>query len=241
MVPPRCQSKGSVNSEGWIHSPVETQTSSSERTSDNQWLCKPSQESLPEGSFACPDSQKGGREGKGSNLCSLFQQVVHCPQTKSEIATNLGPQCSQQIFERKNVQNGDPRDNQNLSTTGGMGDITGFQRHLFPHSNTQPFPEVPPVSLPKPNIPVLGCSIWPVNSSYGVHLYGQGSQVNGSVQGYKDPPVPRRLVDSSPYQRILPPGHPVPPRPLPGVGLGSKPSKVRTGTQTDIQVCGLVV
>ena len=127
MVPPGCQSKGSVNSEGGIHSPVQTQTSSSEGTSDNQWLCKPSQEPLPEGSFACLDSQKGGREGRGWNLSSLFQQVVHCPQTKLERVTNLRPQCSQQIFERKNIQNGDPRDNQNLSTTGGMGDIAGFQ------------------------------------------------------------------------------------------------------------------
>ena len=72
-------------------------------------------------------------------------------------------------------------------------------------------------------------------------MCGQRSQVNGSVHGYKDPPVPTRLVDSSPYQRILPPGHPVPPRPLPGVGLGSKPPKIRTGTQTDIRVCGLPV
>ena len=84
MVPPRCQSKGSVHTVRRVYSPIQTQTSSSERTSDNQWLCKPSQEPLPEGSFACPDSQKGSREGKGSNFSSLFQHIVYCPQTKSK-------------------------------------------------------------------------------------------------------------------------------------------------------------
>ena len=39
----------------------------------------------------------------------------------------------------------------------------------------------------------------------------------------------------------MPPGHPIPPRPLSGVGLGSKPSKVGTGTQTGIRICGLQV
>ena len=86
-----------------------------------------------------------------------------------------------------------------------------------------------------------GLFIWPLHSSNGVHLCGQRGQVNGSITGYKDPPVPRRLVDSSPYQRLLPPGHSIPPRPLPGVGLDSEPTKVRTGTQTDFRVCGLQV
>ena len=137
--------------------------------------------------------------------------------------------------------NGDPRDNSNLLATRGMGDIAGFQRRLFPHSNSFPVQKIPSVSLPKPEIPVLGSSLWPLNSSYGVHLCGQRGQINGSSSGYKDPPVPRRLVDSSPHQRILPPGHPVPPRPLPGVGLGSEPPKIGVGTQTGVRVCGLPV
>ena len=41
----------------------------------------------------------------------LFQQALHSSQTKSEMASSLRPQCSKQIFERKNIQNGNPRDN----------------------------------------------------------------------------------------------------------------------------------
>ena len=72
----------------------------------------------------------------------------------------------------------------------GMGDIAGIQRRLFPHTSTQPVPEIPPVSLPKQNLPVPGSALWPINSSYGVDLCGQRSQVDGSFPGYMDPPVP---------------------------------------------------
>ena len=102
-------------------------------------------------------------------------------------------------------------------------------------------PKIPQVPLSEPVVPVSGTSLWPVNSSHGVHWCGQRGQVNGSVTGYKNPPVPRRLVDSSPYQRILPPGNPVPPSPLPGVGLDGKHAKIRTGTPTSLRLRRLPV
>ena len=157
------------------------------------------------------------------------------------MATSLRPQCSKQIFERKNIQNGNTRDNLDFPTTRGMGDIAGFQRRLFPHSHSLRVPVISRIPFPKPVLPVQSPPLWPINSSYEVHLRGQRGQVNGSIPRYKNPPVPRRLVDSSPYQRILPPGNPSAPRPLSGIGLGSEPSKVGTGTQTGARICGLQV
>ena len=157
------------------------------------------------------------------------------------MARNLGPQCSKQIFERKNIQNGDPRNNPAFPHARRMGDLTGFQRRLFPHPHTSKVLEIPQVSLPEPDISIPGSPLWPLNSSYGVHLRCQRGEIDGSGSGYKNPPVPRRLVDSSPHQRILPPGHPIPPGPSPGIGLGSKSPKIRVGTLTNFQVCGLPI
>ena len=217
---------------------IQNQTSSGERPLDSQWLCKPHQEPLPERGFAGLTAKGGSRDGEGSNISSL---TVHSSKTKSEMATNLGPQCSKQIFERKNIQNGNSGNNSVVPATRGMGDIAGFQRRLLPHSSSCKVPEISQVPFSKSVLSVQGPSLWPLHSSNGVHLCGQRGQVNGSIPGYKDPPVPRRLVDSSPYQRILPPGHSIPPRPLPGVGLDSQPPKIRTRTQTDFRVCGLQV
>ena len=241
MVPPGCKSESSVHFEGRLHSPIQGQTKSSQRSVDSQRLCKPPQEPLPETGFAGLTTKGGSRDGEGSNISNLFQQVIHCSQTKSKMAASLGPQCSKQIFECKNIQDGNPRNNSDFLAARGMGDFAGFQRRLFPHSSPCEIPEISQVPFPKSVLSVPGPSLWPLHSSDGVHLGGQRGQVNGSIPGYKDPPVPRRLVDSSPYQRILPPGHPIPPRPLPGVGLDSEPTKVRARTQTDFRVRGLQV
>ena len=213
----------------------------SETPPDSQWLCQSQQKQVSEGGGSKPSGQRGSRDGEGLTISSLFQQTVHSSQTQPKVETSLRPQCSKQIFERKNIQNGNTRDNSDLPTTRRMGDIAGFQRHLFPHTHSRRVPEISQVPLPKPVLPVQGPPLWPLNSSYGVHLRGQRGQVNGSIPGYKNPPVPRRLVDSSPHQRTLPPGHPIPPQPLSGVGLGSKPSKVGTGTQTGVRICGVQV
>ena len=185
---PGCKSESGVNFEGGSCAPIQTQTPSSTIPPDSRWLCTLPEKHLLNGGCTNPVAQKGSRDGKGSNL---FQQTIHSSQTKSKMMTNLGPQCSKQIFERKNIQNGNPRNNSDFLATRGMGDIAGFQRRLFPHSNSHRVPEVSQVPFPKPILPVPGPPLRPINSSDGVHLCGQRGQVNGSVQGYKDPPVPR--------------------------------------------------
>ena len=236
-----CKPKSSVHIKGGLCSPLQSQTSLGKGSPDSKRLCKPHQRLPLARSCTSSDREKGSREGQGSNLTSLFQQTVHCPKAEPQVAANLGSQYSKSVFMRKNIQNGDSRDNPDLSTTRGVGDIARLQRRLLPHSNSLHIPKIPQVPLSEPVVPVSGTSLWPVNSSHGVHWCGQRGQVNGSVTGYKNPPVPRRLVDSSPYQRILPPGNPVPPSPLPGVGLDGKHAKVRTGTPTSLRLRRLPV
>ena len=172
---------------------------------------------------------------------AFFNRLFIVPKPNHKWRPILDLSTLNQFLCVKNIQNGDSRDNPDLSTTRGVGDIARLQRRLLPHSNSLHIPKIPQVPLSEPVVPVSGTSLWPVNSSHGVHWCGQRGQVNGSVTGYKNPPVPRRLVDSSPYQRILPPGNPVPPSPLPGVGLDGKHAKVRTGTPTSLRLRRLPV
>ena len=72
-----------------------------------------------------------------------------------------------------------------------MGNITGLQRHIFPHSHNSPVKEIPKVLFELPDILILSPSLWPGYSSVVVHQSGKGSETHGTDKGYLYPPVPR--------------------------------------------------
>ena len=131
--------------------------------------------------------------------------------------TYPGSEHPEHIFKHGVVQNGDPRDNQNLHTGRGVGHIHRLQGRIFPYSHSQSCKEVHVFSHPGSVLPVQGPTLWPVHSSYGVHSGSQGSQAHGITEGYKDPPVPRRLVGESLFPRHLSPAYTESGSSLPGV------------------------
>ena len=84
------------------------------------------------------------------------------------------------------------------------------------------------VSSEQAHLPVHLSSVWFGNDPVGIHQSGQGSKTDGSSQGYKDPPVPRRLVVESPVPGNLPTTYLDLLGPLPQVGLGSKLEEIGT-------------
>ena len=98
---------------------------------------------------------------------------------------SLGPQLSKQIFERKNIENGNPRDNSDFLATRRMGDLARLQRRLFSHSSSHQVPEISQVPLSKSVLSVPGPSLWPINSSDGVHLCGQKFKLMAQSQGIR--------------------------------------------------------
>ena len=74
----------------------------------------------------------------------------------------------------------------------------------------------------------------------GFHFQNQSYQFRALPFSLSTAPMEFTCVVKPP-QRILPSGHPIHPRPLPGVGLDGEPSKIRVGTQTGVRICGLPV
>ena len=122
-----------------------------------------------------------------------------------------------------------------------MGHLSRFQRCLFPHTNTGTIQEISKIPCPGPDLSIQGTALWSVHSAHGVHCISKGGETDGHTQGYKDPPVPRRLVGESQIPAHLSPTHPNPGQNVPGPRLAGEFREIRTRTQTSIRLCRLPV
>ena len=128
-------------------------------------------------------------------------------QTQQPVETYTGSQQLKQIFKDRVIQNGNPRDNKDLPTSRGVGNLHRFQRCILPHTHTQSVQEVHAFSHPEQNLPIQSTTIQPVHSPNGVYSSGQRGQVSCTVEVYKDPPGPRQLVGQSQIPPNLSPAY----------------------------------
>ena len=150
----RCIKQSGSDLERRVHSTLQGQTQTHKASNHCKRLCTCSQERLPDGSIAFAYGQKCGGEGPSSGLSSLFQSVVPGTQTKQPMETNFRPQCPQQIFASRHLQNGNPREYQNISKARGVGNFHRFQGRLLSHPHTSTIQKVPKVSFAGPVVSV---------------------------------------------------------------------------------------
>ena len=73
-------------------------------------------------------------------------------------------------------------------------DVKDAYFHIPIHSQSRKYNAF---SHPGSVLPVQSPTLWSVHSTHGVHSGGQRGQTDGFTEGYKNPPVPRRLVGES--------------------------------------------
>ena len=241
MGSPGFKSKSSHHTEGWLHSPLPVQTQLDKVTDCNNQLPQSSQTVLPFRSTVSADKQKCSRTGRKSKLTGFLQPAIFGTQAQQPLETGPGPEHLEHLLKHRVVQDGDPKDNKNLPTGRGVGHIHRFQRHILPHTNPQSVQEVHAFSPPGSVLPVQSPTLWSIHSSHGVHSGGQRGQTHGTSEGYKDPPVPRRLAGESLYPQHLSPAYSNPGHTLSGTRVAGEQGEVRAGSQTCLQLCRLLV
>ena len=90
-------------------------------------------------------------------------------------------------------------------------------------------------------LPIQSTAVWSLHSPHGVHRSGQRGQISCTTKGYKDPPVPKRLVGQSQIPPNLSPTNTNLGSSLSGVGLASEQRQIRAGPQTSFQLRRLPV
>ena len=241
MGSPGFKSKSSHHTEGGLHSPVPVQTQLDKDTDCNKQLPQSSQTVLPFRGTVSADKQKSSRTGRKSKLTGFLQPAIFGTQTQQPVETGPGPEHLEHLFKHRVVQDGDHRDNENLPTCRGMGHIHRLQRRLLPYTNSKSVQEVHAFSPPGSVLPVQSPTLSSIHSSHGVHSGGQRGQTHGTSEGYKDPPVPRRLAGESLYPRHLSPACSNPGHTLSETRVAGEQGEVRTGSQTGFQLHRLPV
>ena len=194
MGSPRRQPQGGFSPQRGLRPTLSVQTLSDKKSYNNKLLCRSPQEQLPVGGISSAVKQKCCRTGSKSTIPGVLQPVVPCTKAQQPVAPHLVSEQIKQLSENTNFQNGDPRDNTDLSPDRGVGYLHRLQRRVLPCPNKQSIKEVHAFSYPRQDLSIQSTALWPVHGSHGVHSDSQGGQVASHETGYKDPPVPRRLV-----------------------------------------------
>ena len=119
--------------------------------------------------------------------------------------------------------------------------LNRLQGRLLPYPYTGTVQEISEISCPRLDIPVQGTALWSVHSTLGVHCNSKRGETDGHTQGYKDPPVPRRLVGESHIPPGLSPTYPKSSENMPKIRLAGEFGQVGAGSKTDLRFCRIPV
>ena len=203
-------------------------------------LCQSPQEQLSDGGITSAYRQKCCRISAQSDLPRVFQPAVLGTQTQ-QVETNTGPEQSEFLSQGGEIQNGDTGNHQDIPPARGVGHLNRLQGRLLPHPNTITIQEIPEIFHPRPDIPIQSTTFRSVHSTLGVHFSSKGGETDGHAQGYKNPPVPRRLVGAGQIPPGLSPTYSGPSKNVPRPRLAGECRKVGAGAQASLRLCRLPV
>ena len=175
------------------------------------------------------------------NQRSLGFLTISSAQTQQQVETYTRSEQAKSFPQGGKIQNGDTGNHQDIPPTRGGGYLSRLQGRLLQHTNTGTIQEISEIPLTGSDIPVQGTAIRFGYSTHGVHCSSKGGETDGHTQWYKDPPVPRRLVDESQIPPGLSPAYTRSSENVPKISLAGEFRKIRTGAKADHQWCRLPV
>ena len=241
LVGSGCRSKSSANPERGLCPPLSDPAKTHKVSHCHKLLCQSSQERLPVGGITSAYRQECNRTSKKQNLSELFQPAIFSPQAKQKMETYSRSEQSECFPQGGEIQDGDTGNHQDIPPAGGVGHLNRFQGRLLPHTNSGTVQEISEISCPGSDIPVQGPAIWAVHSTLGVYCDSKGGETDGQSPGYKNPPVPRRLVGESHIPPGLSPAYSESSKNMSKIGLAGEFGEVRTGSKAGLRFCRLPV
>ena len=230
MVRPGCRSESGSNLERGLHPPLSNSHS-------HKLLWQSSQKSETVRGITSAYGQKCHRTSPQTDLTRVFQPTIFLvPKPNNKWRPILDLSNLNLFLKTKKFKMEAP---ETIRTR--VGNLHRLQGHLLPYSDTGTIQEILEISYPRPNLSVQSTTVRPVNSAHGVHCNSQRGETDGHSKGYKDPPIPQRLVGESHIPPGLSPTYTSFSENVPGSRLDGELREVRAGTKASFQLCRLPV
>ena len=200
-----------------------------------------SQEQLPVRGITSAYGEKCYRTSAQSDLPRVFQPAILSTQTQQQMEANSGSEQTKSFPQGGEIQNGDTGNHQDIPPTRGVGHLSRLQGCLLPYLNTGTIQEISQVSCPGLDLPIQSIAFWSVHSTHGVHCVSKGGETDGRTQGYKNPPIPRRLVGESQIPPGLSPALVNFSKDVSRTRLAGEHRQIRTGSEASFQLRRLPV
>ena len=236
-----CRSESSSNPERGLHPPLPDPAKFVKNSHSHKLSWQSSQKPQTVRGITSDYGQKCHTTSSQTDLTRVFQPTIFSPKTRQQVEANLGPKQSEPLPQDRKIQDGDTGNHQDITPTGRVGNLHRLQGRLLPYSNTGTVQEIIEISYPRPDLPVQSTAVRSVDSAHGVHYHSKRGKADGRSEGYKDPPIPRRLVGESHIPPGLSPTYTGPSEDVPRFRLAGEHRKVGAGTKTNFQLCRLPI
>ena len=237
----RRKPSSSFHSKGGLQPAIQIKTSSHQGSNHSEQLCQSGKKPFPQRGTDLSPRKVGSGASPGPVFSRFLQPAVFSTQTGKQVEAYFRSESVEQVPQNRHIQDGNSGNHPDLATERGVGDLAGFQRRILSHPYSPPVEEVHEILSQQKSVPIHCPSLRVGHGSSRVHQDSQGGQTYGSEQGYKNPPVPRRLVTESPFEGDWSPSHPGSFVALPRTGLASQPQKVGTESSTGLYLRRLPV
>ena len=158
-------------------------------------LCQSPQEQLPAGGITSAYRQNCSGASTKPNISGFFNRLFLVPTTsraQQQVETYIRSEQTESLPQGGEIQNGDTRNHQNISSTRGVGYLNRFQGCLLLYTNTGTVQEISEILCPGSDIPIQSTAFRSVHSTLGVHCSGKGGEKLMAIhKGIRIHPVPR--------------------------------------------------
>ena len=180
-----CKSSGGLSSEGQLHSSLQTEAPFDKVSLGSKWLREYHQKPVSKRSLGQSHRKVGSRKSGCQVVSGLLQPTLPSSQTKQKMEANLGSKSAKSTLEDQFFQDGNSGDNLVVLTERRMGDLSGFQRCVFPYPNLPEVQKISQIFPEQSNLSVHSSPFWFGHGSPQVHKGDQEVKLMAQGKGIR--------------------------------------------------------